>query len=103
AAHDFNNLLSVIIGGTDFALSRLPAEDPVRSELTSVLEASRRATGLTQQMLTFSRKSASPAGVVIDINEIIRGMMPIVSRIVGKKIQLVLELTDRPSTIKSDP
>lgn len=103
AAHDFNNLLSVIIGGTDFALSRLPAEDPVRNELTSVLEASRRATDLTQQMLTFSRKSASPAGMVIDINEIITGMMPIVSRIVGKKIKLVLELANRPSTIKADP
>ncbi len=103
AAHDFNNLLSVIITGTDYALSHLPAESGAHKELLGVMEASRRATDLTQQMLTFSRKQAMPEGVIVDMNDVIMGMMPIVTRIVGKRIELSLDLMETPGTIKADP
>jgi PAS domain S-box-containing protein len=102
AAHDFNNLLSVIISSTDLALGRLPDESPLRYDLDIVLEASRRATDLTQQMLTFSRKSAREA-VIVDINEVITRMMHILSRLVGKAIQLKVNLDPEPANIKADP
>lgn len=102
AAHDFNNLLSVIISSTDLALGRLPDESPIRHELDVVLEASRRATDLTQQMLTFSRKSPQE-GVVVDVNEVITRMMHILSRLVGKRIELRVRLAPEAGNIKADP
>jgi two-component system cell cycle sensor histidine kinase/response regulator CckA len=102
AAHDFNNLLSVIISSTDLALGRLPDESPVRHELDVVLEASRRATDLTQQMLTFSRKSPQE-GVIVDVNDVITRMMHILSRLVGKHVELRVRLAPEPGNIKADP
>lgn len=101
AAHDFNNLLSVIISGTDLARGRLPESSPIRHELDIVLEASKRATDLTQQMLTFSRKSAQE-GAVVDINDVITRMMHILSRLAGKSIELRVRLAPEPGNIKAD-
>lgn len=101
AAHDFNNLLSVIISSTEIALGRLPETSPIQRELHVVLEASKRATDLTQQMLTFSRKSARE-GVVVDVNDVITRMMHILSRLVGKNIELRVGLAPESGHIKAD-
>ncbi len=103
AAHDFNNLLSVIIGGTELALTLIPPASPAREELEGVLDASKRATELTQQMLTFSRKAVPRPQVVVDVNGVIRQIEPIVSRLLGKDIQLRMRLAPGAGTIKADP
>jgi PAS domain S-box-containing protein len=54
-AHDFNNMLSAIIGFTDLALDEIPQGSVAHRNLQEVLQASRRAKGVIQQMLTFSR------------------------------------------------
>lgn len=102
AAHDFNNLLTVIINSTELAMARLSDENPVRSELAVVIEASNRATDLTRQMLTFSRKSASDS-VVVDMNDVITRMMHILSRLIGKNVELRVGLAHEPGKIKMDP
>lgn len=56
-AHDFNNLLSVIIGFTQLATDDVLPESIARRNLEEVLQASRRAKVLVQQLLTFSRAS----------------------------------------------
>ena len=56
-AHDFNNLLWVILGHTERVLRKLPEESPIRSNLENVRIASKRAGGLVDQILTFSRQS----------------------------------------------
>jgi PAS domain S-box-containing protein len=103
AAHDFNNLLSVIIGGTDLALARIPTESPLQELLEGVLDASKRATELTQQMLTFSRKSVSRPRVVVDVNDVIERMKHIVLRLLGKDIELRVRLAPDLGSIKADP
>ncbi len=56
-AHDFNNILSVILGNIDFALSLSDSHMSNESKelLDEALKASRRAQGLTQQLLTFAK------------------------------------------------
>ena len=56
-AHDFNNLLSPIIGFTELCMDALPVGSKVREDLEEVMQASRRATDLVRQILSFSRKS----------------------------------------------
>jgi PAS domain S-box-containing protein len=54
-AHDFNNLLSVIIGFTELVTDEVPPDSLARRNLEEVLQASRRAKTLVQQLLAFSR------------------------------------------------
>src|SRR5438067_547722 len=49
-AHDFNNLLTGILGNTSLALEILPADNPARSLLRDVFNASERASHLTRQL-----------------------------------------------------
>ena len=55
-AHDFNNILSPILGYTELALLETEEESQMHADLKEVLLAARRAKGLVQQILTFSRK-----------------------------------------------
>jgi signal transduction histidine kinase len=103
AAHDFNNLLSVIMGSTDLALASVPEESPLRELLEGVLDASKRATELTQQMLTFSRKSVSRQRVVVDVNDVVERMKHIVLRLLGKDIDLRMRLAPDLGNICADP
>jgi signal transduction histidine kinase/ActR/RegA family two-component response regulator len=54
-AHDFNNILAAMLGYTDLALSDLTNDDPTRKCLEQVLKAGRRARGLIEQIMSFSR------------------------------------------------
>lgn len=56
-AHDFNNILAAIIGYTELALYDLPQESAPERNLQAVLSAGKRAKGLVQQILTFSRRT----------------------------------------------
>ncbi len=53
-AHDFNNLLMTILGSAELALERLDPEHPVTLELERISATGRRASELTQQLMTCS-------------------------------------------------
>ncbi len=64
-AHDFNNLLGVIGGYAELLESKLSQSEGLRRYCSKIMETTQRASGLTRQLLTFSRKeivrSAPPA------------------------------------------
>ena len=64
-AHDFNNSLGVILGYTELLMRQ--AGDGQRGKLEQILKATTRATGLTRQLLAFSRKQIVDPKV-LDIN-----------------------------------
>ena len=86
-AHDFNNMLSVIIGRADLALHRLQDDHPVAADLREVMEAARRSSELTRQLLAFARRQAA-APVVLDLNETVAGMVRMLQRLIGENIEL---------------
>jgi PAS domain S-box-containing protein len=74
-AHDFNNILMAIVGYTQLVHAQVPETDPIRRHLEQVLEASRRATTLVQQILTFSRRTEQerrPVPIAPIINEALK-------------------------------
>lgn len=81
-AHEFNNLLMPILGLTDLALQALPAESSARKNLGHVVEAARRAAGLTRRILNFSRygvpsgEPQSLAAALADGLQMIRAVVP---------------------------
>ncbi|MDH4232356.1 MAG: HAMP domain-containing protein, partial [Nitrospirota bacterium] len=69
-AHDFNNLLSAILGYGEMALMDLPEDHPARKKVMTIMDAGEKATILTRQLLTFSRKQALEMKVV-SLNSIV--------------------------------
>lgn len=56
-AHEFNNILTAIIGNVELILEETPAGSRLHGILSRVEQAGHRAAALTQQLLTFSRRS----------------------------------------------
>jgi len=101
-AHDFNNLLTVIKIHTEFALGDLHEKDPLREDIETVKEAGERASKLTRQLLAFSRKQMMTPEV-IDLNDIVLGLEPMLRRIIGEDIELKTELRREIGRVHADP
>ncbi len=101
-AHDFNNVLTAILGYAELLGLELPAGAPGRSELAEIEGAAIRATRLVDQVLAFGRRR--PAGVErLDLAETIRGLSPMIERVLGERVRLELDLEDGAPPIRVDP
>jgi signal transduction histidine kinase/ActR/RegA family two-component response regulator len=101
-AHDFNNLLTAIIGYLSFVQRRLPADAPVRDDLTEVERAARRAAALTSQLLSYARRQmVVPTSV--DLNATVAGLTPMVRRVVGEDVEVDTELAETLGSVRVDP
>jgi PAS domain S-box-containing protein len=90
-AHDFNNILTAISGFAELAAVELPADHPVSADIAQILRASDRAAGLTRALLAFSRRQVMQARLV-DLNEVLSGLTPLLGRSIGEDVQLVVHL-----------
>ncbi|MEN9306950.1 MAG: hypothetical protein RL173_882 [Fibrobacterota bacterium] len=101
-AHDFNNLLVVMQGHAEMALERLEVSDPSHEHLAQILSAARKSSGLTRQILTFSRQETS-IPTTLDINDAMEGMLKLLRRLIGEDIQLVWKPSPGLWSIRVDP
>jgi PAS domain S-box-containing protein len=101
-AHDFNNLLMVIGCYAEMVHNELPRDHISRKRTAQILEASRRAAGLTAQLLAFSRKQiVSPA--IIDLNQVVGETTTMLRRMVGEDIDLRFSSAPALWAINADP
>src|SRR5580704_16226733 len=101
-AHDFNNLLMVIKGHAEMLLDRMAKSSPQRSNVEQIQTAAERAASLTAQLLAFSRKQVLQPRV-LDLNEVVGGMIQMVSRVIGENIELAFMPGARLGNVKADP
>jgi PAS domain S-box-containing protein len=101
-AHDFNNLLTVITGRSQLLLLKLAPESPLRRDVELVEETAHRASALTRQLLAFSRKQMVQPRIV-DLNEVVRGMETMLSRLIGEDIALTTHLDATAGCVRADP
>ena len=99
-AHDFNNILTVI---TSCAAILLDDEQDAakREDLTQIADAASRAASLTRQLLTFSRKQIVQAQS-IDVDAVVRGMKPMLRRLLYENIRLETALHGNLPAITGD-
>jgi PAS domain S-box-containing protein len=86
-AHDFNNMLTIIIGYTDLALAKLSVDDPLYKNFVEIQAASQRSMNIIRQLLAFSRKQLI-APEAARLNEHIKEMLKMLSRLIGEDIEL---------------
>ena len=100
-AHDFNNILTVIIGVSEFMLSRFKPGTPDHADVEEILKAGKRAADLTRQLLAFSRRQIVQP-VVLDVNVVVAGMDTLVRRLVGEHLDFVTVRTAGQTRVKMD-
>jgi len=101
-AHDFNNLLMVIHGYTELLAEHAAGDARAEQASKHVLDAAERATGLTRQLLTFSRKGTMELRV-LDLNQVIEQHRAMLRRLIGEDIQLHVETVPLMARVKVDP
>ncbi len=101
-AHDFNNHLTVIMTLSSFLIESMMPNDPRRKQLQEIEDAANRSAALTQQLLAFSKKQVVQP-IIMNINEVVKGMEQLTSRLIGENIKLVSSLEPGLKNIKADP
>jgi two-component system cell cycle sensor histidine kinase/response regulator CckA len=100
-AHDFNNILTTILGYGELVITKLPEGDPIRVMVEDIYHAGERASGLTRQLLAFSRKQVMEMKVT-NINTIVEDMGKMLGRLIGTDLNLDIITTDTIGNIKAD-
>lgn len=98
-AHDFNNQLMVIAGYADELSSRLSGED--RDQALEIKQVASVAGSTTSRLLTLGRRDI-PRFEVLDVNELIAEVQPLISRTLGAGRTLVTNLGSPQGFIRGD-
>jgi signal transduction histidine kinase len=101
-AHDFNNLLTVILGFGAMALERAQHQPELAAELAEVIGSGQRASLLTRQLLSFSRKQLVDLKA-LDLNAIVSDMTKLLERVIGEHVELNVNLAPSVSRVSADP
>jgi PAS domain S-box-containing protein len=99
-AHDFNNLLTAILSNTELVLGELP-DGPVRQDVEVIRQTAERASGLTRQLLAFSRKQVIQPRL-LDLSALVYDTERMLRRTLGEGIVLETDLRDTGSVL-ADP
>jgi two-component system, cell cycle sensor histidine kinase and response regulator CckA len=101
-AHDFNNLLGIMMGYSELLFERLSGNDPNRKTVEHILDAARRASEVTRQLLAFSRRQVLQTKVV-DLNAVVCDAEKLLHRLIGEDIELVMRLGADSGYVMADP
>ncbi len=100
-SHDFNNLLTAILGYTELSIKCLPEDTEVRPFLDNVNSAAMRAAELTKQLLMYARRQMVEFSVV-DINQVIMNMHPLLRRTIGEQYELITSISSKPCCVRAN-
>lgn len=101
-AHDFNNLMTVVTAYGELLLNQLDNKEQLINGITAMKKAGERATSLTRQLLTFSRRQLIQPEIV-NLNTIVNDVSKMLKRLIGEDIELQSNLTPDLHHIKIDP
>jgi hypothetical protein len=100
-AGDFNNVLTVITGYAELLRAEIPGASPMRRFVDEIIYAGERAAALTRHLLAFSR-GATAQPRVLDLNHVVSAMEPMLRRLLGNNIELILLTTPGAGRVKAD-
>jgi two-component system, cell cycle sensor histidine kinase and response regulator CckA len=101
-AHDFNNLLQGVLGYTEILLMDREEDNREFRMLKNIEQAARRASELTRQLLTFSRKvniELKP----LNLSSVLKQSEELFRRTIPKMIEIEFHLDSELHYISADP
>ncbi len=100
-AHDFNNLLMVMQGCGEMIRENMPDDEPRRNDVEELLRAVERASSLTKQLLTFSKKRPIKL-VLLNLNEIATEATAMLRRLMPENVSIELALMPEVELMRGD-
>jgi two-component system cell cycle sensor histidine kinase/response regulator CckA len=100
-AHDLNNPLMIITGYGEEMLHTLQPEDPLRADVEQILGATERISGITGQLLGFTRRLANPPQHV-DLGALITSLEARLPGVVGESIAVAISPAAEPVWASAD-
>lgn len=102
-AHDFNNILAVIMGNVELLERKIQnlSDESMKKNIQKTLNAVDRGSHLTSKLLSFARKQNLNQETA-DINHILQDMKDMIERVIGRHIQINLNLYSEPLPILID-
>jgi PAS domain S-box-containing protein len=100
-AHDFNNILTVILGHSTLLLGTKPPESSECKPLQTIAAAAERASKLTRQLLTFSRKQAAKMSPM-DIGSTLSAIADMLPRVLPENIAVTIDAAPGLPQINAD-
>jgi CheY-like chemotaxis protein len=76
--------------------------DPALEDVNEIHKAAQRASGLTQQLLAFSRKQVTQPRI-LSLNECVAGVEKMLKRLIGEDVALETHLAGSLGNVKADP
>jgi len=101
-AHDFNNLTGAILSYAEVTAQELGATHPLTPDVLEIAKAARRAAGLTQQLLAFSRQQPYQPKL-LSLGAIVADMERMLRRVLGETIELTTAPARDAGPIEADP
>jgi signal transduction histidine kinase len=101
-AHDFNNAMTVIGGYCELLLVDATPNDPRRAPLEEMQKAGVHAASLVRQLLAFSRRQIVQP-VRVSVHGVLTELTPMLRRLLGEDVELVVSREDGDDTILIDP
>ena len=101
-AHDFNNVLTVVMGQIELLLAKTALDSQTKRRLVEAQVSAQKASQLTRQLLTFSRRQALQRRV-LDLNELSANMTHMLRRVLGEHITLSYQYAPDLPTVLVDP
>jgi PAS domain S-box-containing protein len=100
-AHDFNNILGIILGSAELCRKRVGEDPRLLKNLDNILNAAERGSGLTRQLLAFSRRQVLQPRV-LDLNQVILELQKMLGRLLGEDIALTTALDSATPAVRAD-
>ncbi len=101
-AHDLNNMLMILTGYSEELLNAIPPGSSLRGDVQEILNATERMSGLTAQLLAFSRRP--PVAVnTVELEAVLNAMEAPLRSLLGGPSQIEFRLSAEPNSVKADP
>jgi PAS domain S-box-containing protein len=101
-AHDFNNILTPILGYSEMLQLSIPPEKPLYKYAKAIVNASRRAQSLVQQILAFSRLSEHELKSV-QVDLIVEEAIKLLQSSIPSTIQFETDIEKQCGSVIGDP
>lgn len=101
-AHDLKNIIAGILAFVEYGVRKTEAAHPARKAFDQIGAGAARATGLTNQLLAFSRKQQlQPQD--LDLNQLVLRLLDMLQQVLGATTPLVPRLAVTPVRVHADP
>lgn len=100
-AHDFNNLLTVIHGHLGLLAAGGHVTPKIAGSIEQIEQAATRASNLTRQLLTFSRKQVMQSRD-LDLRAVVADLTKMLQRILGEDVEMRVDACAEPLWVHAD-